>query len=215
MVHSLSTYILSLLPASPYHTTLDLAVRKPSALPFGTPSVSLGRTISPTESTSPKRKANELESEASTSASSSTPPRIFIALGSNIGDRLSHFTNAISLLQKYGLSLVRTGRLYESEPMYVEDQDRFMNSAIEVRAAAGMDAMSVLRVLKRVEREVGRVKTFTNGPRVVDLDLVYYGEEEVKIGKKGDVEDKEGVGWLEVPHWGLGEREFVLRPLAE
>jgi dihydroneopterin aldolase/2-amino-4-hydroxy-6-hydroxymethyldihydropteridine diphosphokinase/dihydropteroate synthase len=139
--------------------------------------------------------------------------RIFIALGSNIGDRLSHFNRSISLLQAYGLTLVQTGRIYESEPMYVEDQDRFMNTAIEVRGS--MDAMAVLRVLKRVEREVGRRKTFTNGPRVVDLDLVYYGEEVVQIGERGDVEDADGVGWLQVPHWGLGEREFVLRPLAE
>lgn len=99
--------------------------------------------------------------------------------------------------------------------MYVEDQERFMNTAIEVRAPEDMDAMGVLRVLKRVEREVGRTKTFRNGPRVVDLDLIYFGDEVVRVGKKGDAEDEDGVGWLEVPHWGLGEREFVLRPLAE
>lgn len=97
--------------------------------------------------------------------------------------------------------------------MYVEDQDRFMNSVIEVRTK--LVPMNLLRVLKRVEKEVGRVKTFTNGPRVVDLDLLYYGEEVIKIGKKGDAEGEDGVGWLEVPHAGIGEREFVLRPLSE
>jgi dihydroneopterin aldolase/2-amino-4-hydroxy-6-hydroxymethyldihydropteridine diphosphokinase/dihydropteroate synthase len=72
-----------------------------------------------------------------------------------------------------------------------------------------------LKLLKRVEKSTGRTKTFTNGPRVVDLDLLLYGDEIVKIGQKGDAEDGSGVGWLEVPHWGIAEREFVLRPLNE
>jgi dihydroneopterin aldolase/2-amino-4-hydroxy-6-hydroxymethyldihydropteridine diphosphokinase/dihydropteroate synthase len=72
-----------------------------------------------------------------------------------------------------------------------------------------------LKLLKRVEISTGRTKTFTNGPRVVDLDLLLYGDEIVKIGQKGDAEDESGVGWLEVPHWGIAEREFVLRPLNE
>lgn len=88
-----------------------------------------------------------------------------------------------------------------------------MNSAIEVRSDLG--PMDLLKVLKRVEREVGRTKTFTNGPRVVDLDLIYYGNEIVNIGKKGDDEGEDGVGWLQLPHGSIGEREFVLRPLVE
>lgn len=74
--------------------------------------------------------------------------------------------------------------------------------------------MDLLRLLKRVERAVGRVKTFENGPRVVDVDLVYHNGEDARIGKKGDPE-VDGVGWLQVPHWGRTEREFVLRPLSE
>jgi dihydroneopterin aldolase/2-amino-4-hydroxy-6-hydroxymethyldihydropteridine diphosphokinase/dihydropteroate synthase len=96
--------------------------------------------------------------------------------------------------------------------MYQTDQSRFLNSAIEIRTA--LDPMELLRLLKRVEKEVGREKTFENGPRVVDVDLIYYGEESRKDGKKGDPE-VDGVGWLQVPHWGRCEREFVLRPLCE
>lgn len=65
---------------------------------------------------------------------------------------------------------------------------------------------------------MGRVKDIENGPRIIDLDLTFYGDETVKIGQKGDADGKLGVkgaGWLEVPHWGIVEREFVLRPLAE
>lgn len=72
-----------------------------------------------------------------------------------------------------------------------------------------------MRLLKRTETEIGRTKTFRNGPRVIDLDLVAYGDEVVRIGKPGDAPDADGVGWLEVPHASLAEREFVLRPLAE
>lgn len=74
--------------------------------------------------------------------------------------------------------------------------------------------MELLKLLKKVEREVGREKTFENGPRVVDVDLIYYGGRVENVGKKGD-EEVQGVGWLEVPHWGRREREFVLRPLCE
>lgn len=66
-----------------------------------------------------------------------------------------------------------------------------------------------------MERATGRTKTFTNGPRVVDLDLLFYGSQFVRVGEKGDKEDESGVGWLELPHWGIAEREFVLRPLNE
>lgn len=70
-------------------------------------------------------------------------------------------------------------------------------------------------MLKRTERSTGRTKTFTNGPRVVDLDLLYYGSQKLMVGNVGDAEDADGVGWLELPHPRVAEREFVLRPLNE
>lgn len=78
--------------------------------------------------------------------------------------------------------------------------------------------LSLLLHLKRIENRLGRVKTLVNGPRLIDLDLTFYGRETVKIGEKGDQEGRWGVkgaGWLEVPHWAVGEREFVLKPLVE
>ena len=75
--------------------------------------------------------------------------------------------------------------------------------------------MALLRVLKRIERAVGRTKTFRNGPRVIDLDLLIYGSKSILIRQVGDNEDADGVGWLECPHPKINEREFVLRPLAE
>jgi len=77
-----------------------------------------------------------------------------------------------------------------------------------------LEPLPLLKLLKRIEKSTGRTKTFTNGPRVVDLDLLFHGDGIVRIGEKGD-EEVDGVGWLEVPHWGIAEREFVLRPLNE
>jgi dihydroneopterin aldolase/2-amino-4-hydroxy-6-hydroxymethyldihydropteridine diphosphokinase/dihydropteroate synthase len=77
-----------------------------------------------------------------------------------------------------------------------------------------LQPLGVLGVLKEVEEEVGRVKTFRNGPRVVDLDLVLYNGEIIKVGQSPE-EGGRDERWLEVPHPRLMEREFVLRPLAE
>lgn len=78
-----------------------------------------------------------------------------------------------------------------------------------------LEPLELLRLLKRVETEVGRTPTFRNGPRVIDLDLIAYGDEVVHIGEPGAEPDEDGVGWLYVPHASVAEREFVLRPLAE
>jgi dihydroneopterin aldolase/2-amino-4-hydroxy-6-hydroxymethyldihydropteridine diphosphokinase/dihydropteroate synthase len=85
--------------------------------------------------------------------------------------------------------------------------------------------LDLLLHLKSVERLLGRQKTMVNGPRVIDLDLLFYdvdgvmgqGSGVIKVGKEGDVEGTIGddCGWLEVPHRGVPEREFVLRPLCE
>jgi dihydroneopterin aldolase/2-amino-4-hydroxy-6-hydroxymethyldihydropteridine diphosphokinase/dihydropteroate synthase len=97
--------------------------------------------------------------------------------------------------------------------MYVTDQDIFTNGVIEI--ATALSPIALLRLLKRTETEVGRTKTFRNGPRVLDLDLVAYGDEVVSIGEPGDAADADGVAWLRVPHASVTEREFVLRPLAD
>ena len=81
--------------------------------------------------------------------------------------------------------------------------------------ATSLEPLEVLRLLKQIEKAGGRTKTFTNGPRVIDLDLVFYGHRVVKIGNETDEEDEYGIKWLECPHKRLREREFVLRPLAE
>lgn len=114
---------------------MDVTIRKPSALPFATPSIRVSRSaasfgkrggVYPVGTRFHSTKAATVVQES---------PRVFIALGSNIGDRVGHVRRAVRALQDAGCKLVDTSRLYESEPMYVEDQERFLNGVIEVSAS--------------------------------------------------------------------------------
>ncbi|WVQ97097.1 dihydropteroate synthase [Kwoniella sp. CBS 9459] len=208
LIHELGRYLYTLpILASASTSALVITLRKPSAIPYAIPSITIHRVASdypviPSAEAGPS-KIQQTKSHT----------RIFIAVGSNIGDRVDNISRAVKMLQENGCELAGCSRLYESEPMYVEDQDRFVNGAIEVSTT--LAPLDLLRLLKRTERTIGRTKTFTNGPRVIDLDLVFYGTETVKIGSKDDEEDPDGVRWLECPHASLAGREFVLRPIAD
>ena len=85
--------------------------------------------------------------------------------------------------------------------MYVKDQSRFINGACEVET--DLEPMALLDELQGIEREMGRHKVVDKGPRNIDLDILLYGDERVQNER------------LNIPHIGIPEREFVLRPLAE
>jgi 2-amino-4-hydroxy-6-hydroxymethyldihydropteridine diphosphokinase len=127
---------------------------------------------------------------------------VFVALGSNLGDRAGHIRDAVALLgQADGFEVTAVAPLYESAPMYVEDQPRFVNTCLKGRTT--LTARGLLALLKSVEAEIGRRETYRNGPRVIDLDIVYFGTE------RSQSED------LIIPHRRRGERMFVLQPLAD
>jgi len=123
-----------------------------------------------------------------------------IALGSNVGDRAANLRRAIGLLRSHGEVTV-VSSVYETEPMYLEDQGWFLNCvvALETRLTPG----SLLDVLKGIEAAMGRERSERYGPRSVDLDILFYD---------GEVLSEPG---LEVPHPRLAERMFVLAPLTE
>ena len=100
-----------------------------------------------------------------------------------------------------GFSVDAVAPIYESDPMYVEDQPAFLNTVLVGRSALEPEAL--LTVLKRIEADLGREKTFRNGPRVVDLDIVYFADAEHHSDR------------LTVPHPRRLERVFVVRPLAD
>ncbi|KAI4808872.1 folic acid synthesis protein [Aureobasidium sp. EXF-8845] len=126
----------------------------------------------------------------------------YIALGSNVGDRLDMIEKAcLALDQDPDIKVTRTSSLYETEPMYVEDQARFLNGACEVQTTLG--PMTLLDRLQAIENELGRVKLIDKGPRSIDLDVLLYEDQVIDTER------------LKVPHILMLEREFVLRPLCD
>ncbi len=125
---------------------------------------------------------------------------VYIALGGNLGDRAANLEAAIAAL---GPEIVLRDRsaVYETEPRYVTDQPRFLNMA--VRGETDLGADKLLRHLKKLEKSLGRTGGERYGPRLIDLDILFYGDAVIKTPG------------LSIPHPRLAERAFVLRPLAD
>ncbi|KAJ1965996.1 trifunctional dihydropteroate synthetase [Dipsacomyces acuminosporus] len=128
----------------------------------------------------------------------------YIALGTNVGDRLGNLHKALRILgtDLPKSHLVETSFLYETAPMYVADQPAFLNAACLVRT--GLEPLELLDELKRIEAEMGRdFAMYRNGPRVIDLDILFYDEISMKSER------------LTIPHALLHERRFQLGPLCD
>ncbi|KAG6038879.1 hypothetical protein E4U19_007925 [Claviceps sp. Clav32 group G5] len=127
--------------------------------------------------------------------------KAYIALGSNLGDRVAEIERACNEMDRRGIRVKRTSSLWETEPMYVLDQERFLNGACEVET--DLEPLALLDELQSIESGLGRRKLIDKGPRNIDLDILLYGDEVIRHDR------------LNVPHVGIAEREFVLRPLSE
>ncbi|KAL2176814.1 Dihydropteroate synthase-like protein [Thermothelomyces heterothallicus CBS 202.75] len=125
----------------------------------------------------------------------------YIALGSNMGDRIGWIEKACNEMDARGIRVKRTSSLWETEPMYVLDQDRFVNGACEVETT--LEPLELLDALQDIEKSLGRKKLIDKGPRNIDLDILLYDNIQFDHER------------LKIPHVGIAEREFVLRPLAE
>ena len=123
-----------------------------------------------------------------------------IGIGSNQGDAISNVKAALDALRRVG-KMTACSRLYRTRPWGVEDQPEFINAAALVETA--LSPRDLLQALQSLEGELGRRPTYRWGPRVIDLDILYYGDEQV------DESD------LVIPHPKLSERQFVLAPLAD
>lgn len=127
--------------------------------------------------------------------------RVFIALGANLGDPAAQLADAVARLVSPDLTLVAKSRLYRSAPIGPPGQPDYLNAAIEIRTRHRPEAL--LRHTQAVEAAMGRQKTVRWGPRLVDLDIALYGDEQI------DTPD------LVIPHRELTRRRFVLAPLAD
>lgn len=126
--------------------------------------------------------------------------RVFIALGSNLGDRHGNLDQALQAMSAI-VDITARSSEYETDPQYVLDQPAFLNMVVagETRLAAE----PLLAELKRIEAAIGRVPTRRNGPRIIDLDILSYGDHVMESGR------------LTLPHPRIAERRFVLEPLCE
>ena len=127
--------------------------------------------------------------------------RIYLSLGSNLGDREGNLRKAVERLASGDVRVLRSSRIYETEPVGYQDQGWFLNQVVEAETA--LFPMQLLTRTGRVERELGRRRTVPKGPRTIDIDILLYGAARVATVR------------LEIPHPRMAERRFVLAPLAE
>jgi 2-amino-4-hydroxy-6-hydroxymethyldihydropteridine diphosphokinase len=125
---------------------------------------------------------------------------VYLALGTNLGDRLANLKQAIASLTPQ-LDIKSKSQVYETPPWGFEEQPKFLNQVI--KANTYLDAEPLLKHLKRLEVALGRKESFPNGPRLIDLDLLFY--DDLIVDKPSIV----------IPHPRLHERGFVLLPLME
>jgi 2-amino-4-hydroxy-6-hydroxymethyldihydropteridine diphosphokinase len=126
---------------------------------------------------------------------------VYLSLGSNVGDRHQHLKRALERLAAEDVQIVRTSALYETQPRDVPDQAWFLNQVVEIETS--LLPMQLLGRTQKIERALGRIPTRPQGPRVIDLDILFYADSVV------------ATPGLDIPHPRLADRRFVLEPLAE
>ena len=128
-------------------------------------------------------------------------PLVVLGLGSNLGDRQAALEEALRLLGERGFRVTRRSSLWQTEPVGGPPQGWFLNAVVAGETTLGPEEL--LAACLDVEQEMGRVRIEKNGPRSIDVDILFFGEE-----------TREGPG-LAIPHPRLHERRFVLEPLNE
>jgi 2-amino-4-hydroxy-6-hydroxymethyldihydropteridine diphosphokinase len=126
---------------------------------------------------------------------------VYLSLGSNLGDRAAHIRAAIEALEAAGVHQRRCSSLYATEPVGFTPQNWFLNSVLQ--AETSLMPRQLLRVVREIERKLGRRRMVQGGPRTVDIDILLYGSSVIRTAE------------LEVPHPRMTARRFVLVPLQE
>ncbi|MFN3966223.1 MAG: 2-amino-4-hydroxy-6-hydroxymethyldihydropteridine diphosphokinase [Endomicrobiia bacterium] len=128
--------------------------------------------------------------------------KVYISVGSNLGDRKRNIKKAFELLSNTsGIKIKRTSSIIETEPWGYKNQPKFLNTVWQIETKIPPEKL--LKILKEIEKELGRKKTFKWGPRIIDLDILLYGRK--KIDKKN----------LKIPHPQIKNRKFILSLLSE
>ena len=125
---------------------------------------------------------------------------VFLGLGSNMGDRKANLAKAVAILSQK-MRLLRQSSLYETSAWGYTEQADFLNQVVQLET--DLKALPLLNFLKKTEVEIGRVENFRYGPRLIDIDILFY-DDLIRNTKK-----------LQIPHPRIAERAFVLVPLNE
>ena len=126
--------------------------------------------------------------------------KIILSLGSNIGDKKSNLKTAINHINQFS-TIKKISSIYESDPILLKDQDNFFNLVLEIDYKKSV--IELLETTKDIERRMGRKKTVKYGPRIIDIDIVFFNNQIVNSKD------------LIVPHYDWSNRVFVVLPLCE
>ena len=125
----------------------------------------------------------------------------YLALGSNVGERLEQMRFALKLLGAEAVAIVAASPVYQNRAIGMGDADPFLNAVVEVQTELGPEAL--LDVCLAVENKLGRVRTGGWSPRTIDIDVLIFGQTDIDTER------------LQLPHPRIAERDFVLRPLVD
>lgn len=130
--------------------------------------------------------------------------KLFVSLGSNIGDKQQNIERAIALIDDKIGSVVKKSSFYTTEPVGFTSDNYFINAAIEVKT--NLPIYRILKITQKIERLMGRTQKSSKGvyhDRVIDIDILIYGNKKIHSAR------------LTVPHPRMYERDFVMQPLRE
>jgi 2-amino-4-hydroxy-6-hydroxymethyldihydropteridine diphosphokinase len=126
----------------------------------------------------------------------------YIGIGSNLGNALKNCQYAIkSISRAKEIEIIKVSSFYKTEPIGIENQNLFINAVVEIKTT--LSARNLFQNLQNIEKEMGRKKEVKGGPRIIDLDLLFYGQEVIQDAD------------MIVPHPEIQKRRFVLEPLCE
>ena len=127
--------------------------------------------------------------------------KVYLGLGSNLGDRFANLELALDKLSSTEIKITNLSKVYETDPMYYMPQPKFLNVACQIDTQ--LDPRDILSVTQSIEKEMGREFSFPNAPRIIDVDVLFYGS--LHLVSRN----------LTIPHPRLQERAFVLMPLVD
>lgn len=126
----------------------------------------------------------------------------FVGIGSNLGDRKANIAKAMKLVKLIkGVKMVGASSIYETKPQGGPAQGKFLNGVFKIKTM--QNPFNLLEEFQKIEKHLGRKRKIKNGPRMIDLDILLFGDK--KVNSKN----------LKIPHPRMHKREFVLRGLRE